>query len=55
MESGEKCGNCAHGEPKLIKGEDSGFVLCAFKKPWQWIAQRLPCRFDPSRWERRSP
>lgn len=47
-----KCGNCAHGKQKLIRDEDSGFVLCAFMKPWKWIAQRMPCQFDPVRWKR---
>jgi hypothetical protein len=50
----EKCGDCAHGETKLIKGEDTGFVLCEFTSRAHWYAGRLPCQLTPPRYERRA-
>lgn len=48
------CGTCAKGVDKLIKGENSGFVLCEFFPRWTWIAQKEPCQFTPPKWEPRS-
>lgn len=52
-----KCGNCVHGEAKLIGKPpvDSGFVICAHRNSRAtWFPQRLPCQFTPSKHERRA-
>ena len=50
----ERCGDCRHGEPKRIRGEETGFVLCPFTSKAHWYAGRLPCQLAPPRYERRT-
>jgi ribosomal protein L37E len=48
-----KCGNCGNASmvETLKSKADTGFVRCALRKSYEWIAPRLACRFNPSKWK----
>jgi hypothetical protein len=45
----QTCGTCACAAP----WKELGFVRCRYLPAWQYVAERLPCRFTPSRWQER--